>query len=106
MNNAFKQNKILVLSENYLIKPDNSNGVILVFTEQRPKVRAKGEVSFSLVPEYVTHKEEWQYPRIAQALRKYADLEIMVEDNIEAMITVAERVYKLIDRIDATFKQF
>lgn len=105
MNNAFKQNKILVLSENYLIKPDNNNGVILVFSEQRTRVK-RDEVLEVDIEEPFTFKEEWQYPRIAQALRKYADLEIMVEDNIELMIEKAEAVYKLIDRIDATFKQF
>jgi hypothetical protein len=105
MNNAFKQNKILVLSENYLIKPDNNNGVILVFTEQ-VKVKKYDDVLEFDYEETVTKTESWQYPRIAQALRKYADLEIMVEDNIEAMIAVSEKVYKLIDRIDTTFKQF
>ena len=105
MNNSFKQNKILVLSENYLIKPDNNIGVILVFTEQRTRVK-RDEVLEVDVVEPFTFKEEWQYPRIAQALRKYADLEIMVEDNTELMIEKAEAVYKLIDRIDQTFKQF
>lgn len=105
MNNAFKQNKILVLSENYLIKPDNNNGVILVFTDQQIVLKYD-EVLEMDVAEKKTVTESWQYPRIAQALRKYADLEIMVEDNIEAVIAKAEAVYKLIDRIDTTFKQF
>lgn len=105
MNNAFKQNKILVLSENYLIKPDNNNGVILVFTEQVAATKYDDVLEID-VTETKTNTESWQYPRIAQALRKYADLEIMVEDNIELMIEKAEAVYKLIDRIDQTFKQF
>lgn len=105
MNNAFKQNKILVLSENYLIKPDNNNGVILVYTSQE-KVAKYDEVLEVYYEEMKTVTESWQYPRIAQALRKYADLEIMVEDNIEVMIERAEAVYKLIEKIDTTFKQF
>lgn len=105
MNSAFKQNKILVLSENYLIKPDNNNGVILTFTEQRTRTK-RDEVLEVEVEENFTFTESWQYPRIAQALRKYADLEIMVEDNVEAMIAKSEAVYKLIDKIDQTFKQF
>lgn len=105
MNNAFKQNKILVLSENYLIKPDNNNGVVLVFTTQE-KITKYDEVLEFEYEETKTVKEEFHFPRIAQALRKYADLEIMVEDNIDLMIEKAEAVYRLIDRIDQTFKQF
>lgn len=87
MNKAFKENKILVLDANYLIKPDNANGVILVYTNGKAK-------------------ETFQYPRIAQALRKYVDRELMVEDNIEDMIAKAERIYALIEKIDLTFKQY
>lgn len=87
MNKAFKQNKILVLDANYLIKPDNGNGVILVYTNGKAQ-------------------ETFHFTRIAQALRKYVDRELMVEDNIEDMIAKAERIYALIEKIDLTFKQY
>lgn len=97
MNNTFAKAKILVLDENHLIKPDNNNGVILVKTTERfddDKL------------ETVTTKQEFCYPRIAQALRKYVDLEMIVDDNIEALTTKLDGVYALIDSIDRTFKQF
>lgn len=100
MNNAFKQNKILKLDANYLIKPDNNNGVVLVFTEDRERTKEDGS------KEKFTFKEEFNYPRIAQALRKYVDRELMVEDSIDEMIASADRIYTLIDKIDRTFKQF
>lgn len=100
MNNAFKPNKILVLTENYLIKPDNNNGVVLVFHEERERENKDFET------EVFTFKKEWNFPRIAQALRMYADLELAFEDNIEALIEKADKVYSLIDSIDKTFKQF
>jgi sugar-specific transcriptional regulator TrmB len=97
MNNAFSKAKILVLDENHLIKPDNSNGVILVKTTERFDDEKL---------ETVTTKQEFYYPRIAQALRKYVDLEMLVDDDIEALTEKIDAVYALIDSIDRTFKQF
>lgn len=105
MNNAFKQNKILVLSENYLIKPDNANGVVLVFSEERTRTKYDDILDESHEEKY-TFKEEYHYPRVAQALRKFVDMEIMVEENIETMIDKSDKLYSLIDKIDKTFKQF
>jgi len=100
MNKAFTKSKVLVLDANYLIKPDNANGVILLFTEER--LRTKEDKTL----ENWTFKEEFNYPRIAQALRAYVDRELIDDDNIEDLIEKAERLYALIDKLDKTFKQF
>ena len=95
MNKAFTQKKVLVLDDNYAIKPGAGSSVILEFTE--PRLNEKGET--------VDFKEVWYMTRVAQALRKYADLEL-ASDDIEDLIDRADKVYSVIDSIDKHFKQF
>lgn len=96
MNNALKPTGTLQLDERYSIKAGSGNSVVLVLTEER----------YNDELELVTKTEEWYFTRVAQALRKYVDLEIIVTERIEDLTDTAEKIYKLIDRIDQTFKQF
>ena len=100
MNKAFTKSKILVLTENYFIKPDNAFGVVLVSHYLAKDINGKMEVDNKSI------EIEYHYPRVAQALRKYADLELVFDDDIENLIEKTEKVYALIESIDKTFKQF
>jgi len=97
MNKAFTKTKELVLDENHKIIPDPDNGVILVCIGD-PKINKKGEL--------VENKTEYCYPRIAQALRKYADLILNDSVTVSALVKSLNRVYYIIDELDKTFKQF
>jgi len=101
MNKAFTKTKELVLDERYKIIPDADNGVILVFSEIRAKKDSKSE---NLIP--FDFKQEYHFPRIAQALRKYADLTLNEIHDFDSLIQRLNDVYLIIDSIDQTFKQF
>jgi len=101
MNKAFTKEKELILDYNYKIVPDSDNGVILVFTDIRTKKDSKTN---ELVP--FDFKQEYHYPRIAQALRKYSDLTLNEHRDFDSLIQKLNDVYLTIDNIDETFKQF
>lgn len=95
MNKSFTKTEELVLDEKHSIKPDSDNGVILVSVGE-PKTNKKGET--------ITPRTEYHFPRIAQALRKYADLTLNA--NFNDIAFNSEKVYIKIDELDETFKQF
>jgi hypothetical protein len=96
MNKAFTKSKEIVLDENYKIIPNTDNGVILVFKTIR--VNKKDET--------VPNEELFYYPRIAQALRHYADKTINKSESLAHCIYKSELVCNLINRLDKEFKQF
>jgi len=100
-NKAFTKSKELVLDDNYVIKPHNVSGIMLIFTEERTRTR---EIDGK--QEKYIFKDTWYFTRIAQALRMYTDLEMVDLESIEDLIEKSERIYKLIDQLDKTFKQF
>jgi len=96
MNRSFTKSKEIVLDENYKIIPDTDNGVILVLKTTR--VNKKNEI--------VPNEELFYYPRIAQALKHYADKRINKSESIAHCIYKSESVYNLINKLDREFKQF
>ena len=96
MNKAFTKTKKIELDSNWSISPDSDSGVVLVF--KTTKENKKGEV--------VPHEESFYYPRIAQALRFYADKNINSSKSIEEAIAIGNKVYQLIEKLDKEFKQF
>jgi hypothetical protein len=94
MNKAFTKSKELILDENFKIVPDSDNGVILVTIKER--INKKDEK--------VIDRIEYCYPRIAQALRKYAELS--TNHKFDTLALANEAVYVVIDSLDKTFKQF
>jgi len=96
MNKVFAKSKELVLDEKYKIIPDSDNGVVLVFlTEKENKKK-----------EIVPFEEKYHYPRIAQALEKYINLSLSVDNTILEILVNSKRVLQIIRSIDETFKQF
>ena len=97
MNKAFTKTKELILDDNNKIVPDSDNGVVLIHIGE-PKINKKGET--------VTNRIEYHYPRIAQALRKYADITLNNSFTFDALIENLNNVYTSIEKIDKEFKQF
>lgn len=97
MNRSFTKEKLLVLDEKHSIKPDSDNGVILICVGE-PKQNKKGET--------VSNITEFHFPRIAQALRKYADLNLNNNLSFDSLIFELNKIYSVIDSIDSNFKQF
>jgi ribosomal protein S19E (S16A) len=94
MNKAFTKSKEIVLDSNYKIISDSDSGVVLVF--KTTKVNKKDEI--------VPYEEMFYYPRVAQALRKYADITLNTDlDNLNSNL---EKVYLIINKIDKEFNQF
>lgn len=100
MNKAFTKSKKILLSENYYVAPDNAHGVVLV---NHFDIEA-GDEDLEVFTKTIENK--LYFPRVAQALRKYVDLELIFEDSIEELIEKTEKVYALIESIDKNFKQF
>jgi hypothetical protein len=94
MNKAFTKSKELILDENFKIVPDSDNGVILVTIKER--INKKDEE--------VIDRVEYYYPRISQALRKYAELS--TNHKFDTLALANEAIYVIIDSLDKTFKQF
>ena len=96
MNKAFTKTKELILDEKYKIIPDSDYGVILIhLTEKENK---KGEI--------VPYEQKYYFTRIAQALRKYADLSMNKQNEYVLLINKMDELHSKIDFIDETFKQF
>jgi hypothetical protein len=108
MNKSFTESKELILDKNFKIVPDNDNGVILIFTEERKREKEikgiDGKKVKSGVVEIFLFEDKYCYPRISQALRKYAELSTNHKFDILALAN--ESIYLVIDSIDKTFKQF
>jgi len=96
MNKAFTKTKELVLDVNYKIIPDSDNGVILVFLTE--KENKKGEV--------LPFEEKYYFTRIAQALEKYINLSLSVDNTILEVLVNSKRIFEIVKSIDVTFKQF
>lgn len=102
MNNAFKKG-VIQLEEKVFIEADAFNGCVLVFLEiievkQDTKTHKKGE--------FKEVRNEFYYPRIAQALVKYVEVTQNDSESIKEAIEINKSIYLLIDAIDKTFKQF
>lgn len=95
MNKAFKKGTIK-LEEKVFIESDAFNGCVLVFMEM--KTNKKGELK--------EVRNEFHYPRIAQALVKYVEVTQNTSESIKETIDINKSIYLLIDAIDKTFKQF
>jgi hypothetical protein len=108
MNKAFTKSKELILDENFKIVPDSDNGVILIFTEERKREKEiksiDGKKVKSGTVEIFVFEDKYCYPRIAQALRKYAELS--TNHKFDTLALANEAVYVVIDSLDKTFKQF
>lgn len=95
-NKAFTKDEELKLDDNFKIVPDSDYGVVLVFlTEKENKKK-----------ELVPFEQKYHYPRIAQALRKYVDLSLNESTTLKLLFAKTDAVYKTIENIDKTFKQF
>jgi hypothetical protein len=77
MNNAFTKKKKIELDLNWSITPDGYNGVVLTFAEEGKKEKViieKGKKKVHTgVFEPFLFKDNFYFPRIAQALSHYAN---------------------------------
>jgi len=96
MNKAFTEKKELVLDDKYKIIPDSDYGVILVFLTEKKNKK----------DELVPFEQKYYFTRIAQALRKYADLSLNNQERFGLLISKLDELHTKIDEIDKTFKQF
>ena len=109
MNKAFKKTKKIVLDSSYDITPDSGSGVVLTFTETRMKetiIKQNNKKIHTGLFEPFLFTEKLYFPRIAQALRHYCNATLNNNDSIIEVISKAEKVYEIIEKIDKEFKQF
>ena len=102
MNTAFKNRRFIELDEKWDISPDADHGVVLTFKEFRN--RAKKATPLQL--EEFLFTDRYYFPRISQALMKYADSSSNSLVSIKNVLENQERIINLIKKIDNEFKQF
>lgn len=92
-----KQEKVLRLDDNYFIKNYSGGGVMLIFTETRFKKEDGTPFVFT---------EKFYFTLVAQALKKYVERELVIDESLELIIEKAEAIYKRIDSLEAVLKTF
>tara|TARA_R110000782_G_scaffold45143_3_gene100491 strand:+ start:688 stop:996 length:309 start_codon:yes stop_codon:yes gene_type:complete len=101
MNAAFTKKRFIELDEKWDITPDSDHGVVLTFKEPRERVKKN-----TLEVEEFIFVEKYYFPRISQALMKYADASSNDLTSILEVIRNQQRIINLITKIDHEFKQF
>ena len=79
------------LDDNYSIKIDNS-GTILNFQQQRQREKNGEMVDF-------THKDQWFFLSLPQALNKYLDLKLEGSEDVKDCLKRIEEVRTIIKSI-------
>ena len=101
MNKAFTKNNKIELDDKYSLTPDSDYGIILTFSEIRQRKNKETKETEDYL--FTSH---WFFPKISQALNQYVKLTQNSSTSIENILDEANRIGKVIDRIDREFKQF
>ena len=93
MNKVLTDSKKIVLDDRYYLEPDQFKGIVLVFHEQRERVKKDKS------KEVYTFEDRWYYPKLSQVMSKYLTLTQSDSSSIEELIKATDRVETLIEKL-------
>lgn len=107
MNNLFKKEKMIQLDDKYTLSPDSDNGVVLTFSEERnrKKIDKVSKKETGEIEKY-NFSQSYYYPRVSQALSKFAELNQNDFKGLEDLKTRVESTFQIINNFNKQFNQF
>ena len=93
MDKIFTERKKIILDDNYHLEPDQFKGLVLVFREERERVKKSGDV------ETYIFEDRWYHPKLSQSLGKYLMLTQNRSETIEDLLNRVTRVENLIENL-------
>lgn len=84
----------ITLDENFYIESDSFN-VTLFFRREKEVLKKNKETGIEEL-KAITEKNEWYYPNLKGALRKYLDESLKESESVQEVLCKIEEVYKLI----------
>lgn len=98
MNNIFKKQEMIQVSEGYTLSPDSDRGIILTFSEEATKTNKKT----GLETPYIAEKK-YYYPSVGIALNKYFELSQNSAKSLEEVVSKTDEILTVIKEFKTKF---
>jgi hypothetical protein len=92
MNTVFTKSQNIILDNNYSLEPDQFQGLVLTFSEER--IRTKKDKT----EEKFLFQDFYYYPKLSQTLRKYLSLKQMEAGDLDELLDKVTEVEKTIEQ--------